>query len=592
MNNPMPFERMRAPTLDELNAAFDGYYFSDLIAIGGMGAVYKATQESLDRDVAVKVLPRRYAKNDDFVKAFNAEAKVLAKLNHPNLVKIYDFGVSEGMLYLVMEYIDGENLQSFIQRGLLDSKATAKITYEVAQGLNEAHKKGIVHRDIKPGNILIQPDLGVKVIDFGISKTAGFTKASKNIYGTLGYAAPEVTQQPELIDQRTDIYALGALMCYCSTGYTPDILIKEGIHNKGLLAELYPIVFKAIRTKKENRYANAKELANQLSSFLSRKDIKSFDFDKLESSRKTQIFPEATTKIVGVTTALYQQQTQVAKQQHSDVLVDNRYALREVIAERRIGTLYRAYDNTLEREVALTTISKPNTFTWGQGFLSITSDMAQINHPNIPNLLGTGLYKDGAYIVQQLLKGETLFKLMRKKVFSFEEVHDFTTQLLDTLQTASFYGFHNYAISPHSILVEAKAVKGYRFFLTDSGHGRITTLLHQHFGEGALETIVNTALLAPEIIENNPQGEISSIYMVGQLCYSLLASGHPYADKTIEEAYELHKSGQLPDISNYRKGVPEDFREWLKKCIQVSLSQRFQSLVDALNHLPKNKNIS
>ncbi|MBU0477343.1 protein kinase [bacterium] len=190
---------------------------------GGMGTVYEAYQESLNRHVAIKILPFHLSKDKDLVERFRREAKAVAKLNHARIVQIYDIGEHEGMYYFAMELIKGQTLTEIIkQRGALSCEDALSITFQVAEALECAHKEGIVHRDIKSGNIMIDNNGHVKVTDFGIAKAVeseGITLTG-TIMGTPEYMSPEQAKG-EKTDSRSDIYSLGIVLYEMLTGEVP-----------------------------------------------------------------------------------------------------------------------------------------------------------------------------------------------------------------------------------------------------------------------------------------------------------------------------------------------------------------------------------
>ena len=178
----------------------DGRYeITELIGIGGMAEVYKAVDLHDDRTVAVKILKDEYADNDDFVRRFRNESKAIAVLSHPNIVKIYDVGFTEKIQFIVMEYIDGITLKEFMeQQGVLRWKDSVHFIIQVLRALQHAHDRGIVHRDIKPQNIMLFSDGTIKVMDFGIARFAreeGKTISDKAI-GSVHYISPEQATSP------------------------------------------------------------------------------------------------------------------------------------------------------------------------------------------------------------------------------------------------------------------------------------------------------------------------------------------------------------------------------------------------------------
>ena len=199
------------------------YHVRSRIAHGGMATVYLATDSRLDREVALKVMHAELARDADFVNRFIGEAKSVAKLSHPNIVGVYDQGADGDVLYLVMEYVPGRTLRALLQeRGWLPWQEALAVMDPVLAGLAAAHQAGIVHRDVKPENVLLTADGRVKVVDFGLARTSaavGTTKAGM-IIGSVAYIAPEqVTGAPT--DARTDVYAAGIVLFEMLTGRQP-----------------------------------------------------------------------------------------------------------------------------------------------------------------------------------------------------------------------------------------------------------------------------------------------------------------------------------------------------------------------------------
>ncbi|MBM3892077.1 MAG: serine/threonine protein kinase, partial [Verrucomicrobia bacterium] len=193
---------------------------------GGMGAVYRAVQTSLNRAVAVKLLPESLAKNKAFVERFHREARAAAVLSHPNLIQVYDAGEQDGMHYFAMEFVEGESLGAKVEReGPMAEQTAVAIAMCVAAALNHAWTRAkLIHRDIKPRNIMLTPDGMVKVCDLGLAKIAGEDSnltVSGTMMGTPHFIAPEQARGDSDIDTRADIYSLGASLYYLVTGKPP-----------------------------------------------------------------------------------------------------------------------------------------------------------------------------------------------------------------------------------------------------------------------------------------------------------------------------------------------------------------------------------
>lgn len=211
---------------EELNAlvgkSLGNFRIVERIGSGGMATVFKAYQANLDRYVAIKVLPSYYARDPDFVKRFVQEARVVAKLIHPNILQIHDFGEQENITYIVMEYVEGGTLKERLRRPLSTGEA-ADYMIQAAEGLICAHNNGIVHRDVKPANMLLRKEGYLLLSDFGIAKilegTTNLTRAGVGI-GTPQYMSPE-QGTGMAVDRRSDIYSLGIVLFHCLTGQVP-----------------------------------------------------------------------------------------------------------------------------------------------------------------------------------------------------------------------------------------------------------------------------------------------------------------------------------------------------------------------------------
>ena len=190
------------------------YEVEELVGHGGMSSVYKAHDSLLERHVALKVLHEQYAGDEDFVERFKREARLVAQLQHPNIVTVIDRGEEDDRQYIVFEYIEGENLKELVvRRGHLEVREALEIALEVARGLAFAHDNGLIHRDVKPQNVLLNGDGRAKVTDFGIARTLdvdGMTQTG-TVLGTSNYIAPEQASGNR-VDAHSDVYSLGAVL--------------------------------------------------------------------------------------------------------------------------------------------------------------------------------------------------------------------------------------------------------------------------------------------------------------------------------------------------------------------------------------------
>ena len=259
------------PSLETMRAVFPDLEVDSLIGQGGMGFVYKARQPKLDRWVALKVLSPSLAQNVDFAKRFEREAKLLARLNHPNIVAVYDFGRQGDFFFLLMEFVEGVNLREAMRTERFAPQKALSIVPNICEALQFAHDEGVLHRDIKPENILLDTRGRIKIADFGIAKmlddgssnVTGLTKHGASM-GTPHYMAPEQIENPSEVDHRADIYSLGVVFYELLTGELPLGRFGPPSEKSGADAGVDDIVFQALAKEKERRQQKVSEIKTQV----------------------------------------------------------------------------------------------------------------------------------------------------------------------------------------------------------------------------------------------------------------------------------------------------------------------------------------
>ena len=285
----------------------DGRYeIKELIGIGGMADVYKAYDTTEEREVAVKILKDEYLTNEDFKRRFRNESKAIAVLSHPNIVKIYDVSFGDKIQFIVMEYVNGITLKEYIeQQGVVSWKEAVHFTVQILRALQHAHDNGIVHRDVKPQNVMLLQDGTVKVMDFGIARFArdnGRTISEKAI-GSVHYISPEQAKG-EVTDEKTDIYSVGVMMFEMLTGKLPfdgDTPVAVAIKQMQVEAqkprELNPdipqgleeIVVRAMKKDPDLRYQTAAEMLRDIDEFKRNPSV-IFDYRYFPDDESTQYF--------------------------------------------------------------------------------------------------------------------------------------------------------------------------------------------------------------------------------------------------------------------------------------------------------------
>ena len=254
------------PAIEELARLFPQLEILELVGCGGMGAVYKARQRQLDRLVALKILPPSASREAAFNERFAREARAMAKLFHPHIVLIFDFGQAEGVPYFIMEFVDGVNLRQATRAGRLLPEQALAIVPQICEALQYAHDAGVVHRDIKPENILLDRGGQVKIADFGLAKLLGQAPSavsltgSRQAVGTPHYMAPEQIENPQVVDHRADIYALGVVFYEMLTGELPIGRFAPPSAKGNVDARLDDVVHKTLEKEPERRYQHASEI--------------------------------------------------------------------------------------------------------------------------------------------------------------------------------------------------------------------------------------------------------------------------------------------------------------------------------------------
>jgi tRNA A-37 threonylcarbamoyl transferase component Bud32 len=258
------------PPVGRIAAAFPQLEIIELIGAGGMGAVYKARQPKLERFVALKVLSESLAADPAFAERFGREARLLARLNHPNIVAVYDFGQAGGFFFLLMEYVDGVNLREAMAAGRFTPAQALALVPKVCEALQFAHDEGILHRDIKPENILLDVKGRVKIADFGIAKLLGSRPADTQLtlsgttLGTPHYMAPEQMEHPQEVDQRADIYSLGVVFYEMLTGELPIGRFAPPSEKSPVDPRVDPIVLRALERDRDKRFGSVSEVKTRV----------------------------------------------------------------------------------------------------------------------------------------------------------------------------------------------------------------------------------------------------------------------------------------------------------------------------------------
>ncbi|MCH2062558.1 MAG: protein kinase [Roseibacillus sp.] len=255
------------PKPKELNALLPAYEVKQRIARGSMGAVYLARQKSLDRDVAIKILPRKFGTDPAFRTRFEAEARTMARLRHPNIIGVHDFGKVEGYLYLTMDFVDGKSLAHSTRGRAIAQKTAARVVLSICEGLAQAHEAGISHRDLKPSNILIGSNREPRIGDFGM---VGHSNRKEDHGDSSQYSSPETMEDPSRANEQSDVYSVGVMLYELLTGELPgeDYTPPSRTEAQKVDARFDKIVRRAMHPASGMRFADAGAMAKELKPLL------------------------------------------------------------------------------------------------------------------------------------------------------------------------------------------------------------------------------------------------------------------------------------------------------------------------------------
>ncbi len=283
-------------TDDVIGKTIGGYEVLDVVGRGGMATVFRAQQKSMNnRIVALKVLPTQYVNDDTYIQRFNQEVAIVARLEHRNIVPVYDYGEYEGRPYIAMRYMSAGSVDDLLNKGPLDIEQIVNIYEQIAPALDYAHSKSVLHRDLKPSNVLLDDDGGAYLTDFGIARILGEQNnpgiTTQGVVGTPSYMSPEQAQGHSL-DNRSDIYALGVMLFELATGRRPfesdtpySIAVMQvttpppspRTYNPQLSFSVEEVIFKAMKKKREERYPHAIALSEALKRALNKQVISIHD---------------------------------------------------------------------------------------------------------------------------------------------------------------------------------------------------------------------------------------------------------------------------------------------------------------------------
>ncbi len=510
-----------------IGSTISRYRVLERLGGGGAGVVYKAEDVKLERVVALKFLSTYRSESEADTRRFLREARASSAVDHPNICTVYEVDETEdGRLFIAMAFCEGETLKRRIERGPLDLSEAVRIAAQIASGLAAAHAKGIVHRDVKPANVIVGPDGRVKIVDFGIAKLADQSRLTRDgtAVGTAGYMAPEQIRGEE-IDPRTDVWALGVVFYEMVTGRTPfpgdndherirGILSREpgpmASLRSGLPPELARITARSLAKKPGDRYPVMEAMREDLLLLAGRLGT-SVPAESLDPTLREMPSSPSSPYVLG----------------DSDPLVGRtlaHYRILEYSGGGGMGVVYKAEDLRLARTVALKFL--PPELTRDpeakSRFLQEARSASVLDHPNICTIHEVGETDDGRlYLSMPYYDGETLRRRIERGPIPIDEAVDIGEQIARGLAKAHRGGIVHRDIKPANLMVTGDGVVK----ILDFGLAKLV-------GAAAItrtgSSVGTPAYMSPEQARGEDVDHRTDLWSFGVVLYEMIAGRRPF----------------------------------------------------------------
>ena len=532
---------------------------------GGMGMVYSAKDTKLGRLVALKFLPSQWSHDDTAKQRFIREAQAASATDHPNICTIYNIeSTGDGQLFIVMAYYDGQTLKQKLEAGPLEIDDALDVAAQVAEGLAKAHGQGIIHRDIKPGNLIVT-EHGTKILDFGLAKFSDaqqLTVAGSTL-GTVAYMSPEQSRGEEA-DVRSDVWALGVVLYETLTGQLPfkgayAEAISHAIRNdpapplrlvrREIPAPLEKLVLRALQKDPNQRFQRARDMARELRQLQGR---------TIPLELRTRVGPYEITGFLGAGTR---------------------------------GEVYRGRDLRLDRTVAIKLCSglQGTDIDRLKRFEREARAAASLNHPNIVIIHDVGTHDGVPYLVSELLEGEPLSKRLPKGPASANTGLEYAIQIADGLGAAHAKGIVHRNLKPADIFL----MKDGRIKLLDFGLAEPASESVSADEGGPLPQVLKTqaakhsgtvAYLAPEQISGQPVDHRADLFALGCVLYEMLAGRVPFGGTSAIESMNATLTDDPPFGPDADPALKE-LEPTIRRCLEKNPDNRFQTARDLSFHL-------
>jgi len=549
---------------------------------GGMGAVYKARDHELDRLVALKVIRPELAGHPDILRRFKQELILARQVTHKNVVRIFDLGTADGRKFITMDFIEGRDLKSILnERGRIPAAEAVLIVQQICRGLEAAHVEGVVHRDLKPQNIMLDDAARVWLMDFGLARSmelSGLTRTGV-LMGTPDYMSPEQARA-EKVDARSDLFSLGIIFFEMLTGRLPfqaDTLMAkllQRVQQRAIAVteidptippEVSAVVSKCLEPDVKKRYQSVREILDDLGG----------RSPSVSSSSSASASPAA-----GVTPS-----------SPSISLADlgpgsqfgPRYRIDSVIGEGGMGKVYKAYDSDLDRTVALKLV-RPELAKDASSLQRFKQELllaSRISHRNILRIHDLGDVDGVKFISMAFVQGMDLHDLIAQHGrLPIERAVNIAKQLAGALEAAHAEGVIHRDLKPRNVLIDVDD----HIYVSDFGLAK--SLDADKTGMTRVGEVLGTPrYMSPEQAESKAADNRSDIYSLGIIFYEMLTGEVPFTGESSLQVMFQHVQQQPKDPRLLNPEMPEYLATIILKCLEKDPALRYQNAQELLRDL-------
>lgn len=553
-----------APAVVEVGSLLAGRYeILSVLGEGGMGAVYKARDNELDRTVALKIIRPELASRPEIVLRFKHELILARQITHKNVVRIYDIVVTEGLKFITMQFLEGRSLSSRIaEEGKLPIDQALAIFRQALQGLDAAHQEGVIHRDLKPHNIMVDASGRACLMDFGVAssiETAGMTRTGV-LMGTPDYMSPEQARG-ERVDARSDLFSMGVILFQMLAGSLPyqsansiGALVRRTQETAPPVRDLDPtipeylneIVARCLEIRRERRYASASQILADLDS----KQAPTQDGSETAAPPSAFHLPPGST-------------------------LGKRYRIDGHLGEGAVGTVYKAWDNDLGRAVALKLV-RPELAGKASYLDKLKQEIllaSRISHRHVLRIHDLGEADGVKFVSMAFVEGRDLHRLIVSEGrLPVPRAINLAKQICEGLEAAHNEGVVHRDLKPQNILVNGED----QVFISDFG---LATSLG---GETTAEMAGTPQYMAPEQVEGKPVDNRSDLYAFGLIVYELVTGSLPFESETVMQTMfqRLTVAPRNPKLLN--QDLPDDLVGIILRCIEREPEARYQNAGEIL----------